>query len=344
MKIASEAGLAAGEGVHYSPAMSRELERAAEILRSGGIVAFPTETVYGLGADATNAAAVRRVFEVKGRPPTNPCIVHVADEQVARRFVLHWPSAATRLVERFWPGPLTLVLAKTGAIAPEVTAGLPTVGLRAPDHPLTLELLRRFDGPLVGPSANRSTHLSPTMAQHVREELGDTVDMILDGGACRVGIESTVLDLSGEEPTILRPGVVLPEQIEQVIGPVRIRPAVVDPGQPASSPGQHPVHYAPQTPTYRYESGQTDLLVSWCAAHPDKRAIVLRIGAAPVFANLQQIQMPFTAGEYARKMYAALREADRQSAAAIWIEMPPDQPQWLAVRDRLIRASRRPAG
>ena len=191
---------------HPGPLPEGEGVRSAvEILRGGGVVAFPTETVYGLAADATNAAAVNRVFEIKGRPPTNPCIVHVADAMVAKRFALNWPSVAEKLVERFWPGPLTIVLKKTDAIVPAATAGKNSVGLRCPDHPLALQLLREFDGPLIGPSANRSTRISPTTAQHVRDELGDSIDLILDGGACEVGIESTVLDLSGSVPTILRP-------------------------------------------------------------------------------------------------------------------------------------------
>src|SRR3954468_3925357 len=201
--------------------------RAVQILRSGGLVAFPTETVYGLGADATNAAAGEKIFHVKGRPLTNPLICHVADEDVARRYVTVWPRAAQALVDRFWPGPLTVVLPKTDAIAANVTAGLGSVGLRAPDHLLTLEMLRAFDGPVAGPSANRSTHVSPTTAQHVRDEFGDAIDLILDGGPCAVGIESTVLDLSADHPRILRPGGVSRASIEEVIGTVDVRNPVV---------------------------------------------------------------------------------------------------------------------
>src|SRR5690242_5058847 len=197
-------------------------EAAARALAEGGLVAFPTETVYGLGADATNAAAVEKIFHVKGRPLTNPLICHVADEDVARRYVTVWPRAAQALVERFWPGPLTIVLSKTDAIAANVTAGLGSVGLRAPDHLLTLEMLRAFDRPVAGPSANRSTHVSPTTAQHVRDELGGAVDLILDGGPCAVGIESTVLDLSGDRREILRPGGISRALIEEVIGAVEV--------------------------------------------------------------------------------------------------------------------------
>ena len=173
----------------------RVAAHAADILRRGGVVAIPTETVYGLAADATNADAVRRIFAIKGRPATNPLIVHVADVEGARRCVSEWPNEATRLAERFWPGPLTIVLPKADAIVDDVTAGGPMVGVRVPDHPLTLEMIRHFRGGVAAPSANRSNHVSPTTAQHVRDDLRDTVDLVLDGGPCIIGIESTVLSL-----------------------------------------------------------------------------------------------------------------------------------------------------
>jgi L-threonylcarbamoyladenylate synthase len=201
---------------------STDTGAAAAVLRRGGLVAFPTETVYGLGADATNADAVTKIFAAKGRPSTNPLIVHVADAAVARRYATAWPPAAAQLADRFWPGPLTLVLPKAPDIVPAVTAGLNTVGLRVPDHPVALQLLREFGGAVAAPSANRSNRVSPTTADHVREELGDAVDLVLDGGPCRVGIESTVLDLTTERPTILRPGGLSREQIEAVVGPVGV--------------------------------------------------------------------------------------------------------------------------
>lgn len=292
--------------------------RAAAILRAGGLVAFPTETVYGLGANATNAEAVRKIFAVKGRPSTNPLICHVPDAQVARRYARDWPNAAAQLSAAFWPGPLTLVLPKTGDIPHEATAGRDTVALRAPDHPLTLMLLRVLDRPLAGPSANKSTHVSPTTAQHVRDELGDEVDMILDGGPSAVGIESTVLDLTTTpRPTILRPGGVTGEQIEALIGPVDVFAGAVDPAAPAASPGQHEKHYAPRTPAYRFE--------------PTDRA---RANGAVL-----ELQPRDDAAEYARLFYARLRELDQSAPAAIYIEMPPDAPQWTAVRDRIMRAT-----
>jgi L-threonylcarbamoyladenylate synthase len=309
------------------------------------VVAFPTETVYGLGADARNSTAVRTVFDIKGRPSTNPVIVHVADTEIARRYAAAFPPGAARLAERFWPGPLTIVLAKTDAIVPEVTAGLGTVGLRAPDHPLTLELLRKFDGPLIGPSANRSTHVSPTTAQHVREELGDAVKTILDGGPCRVGIESTVLDLSGATPTILRPGAVSREQIEQILGaPVVLKRMIAEESAPATAPGQQPVHYSPRTLTYRFARDQLNQVRQLMTQARGGTMIVIWLGKAPdgvpAEHTMNQLEMPDNPRDYARQVYSTLRHADARSLGSIWIEMPPDEPQWVAIRDRLMRASR----
>ena len=295
--------------------MMMKIIQAAAILRSGGLVAFPTETVYGLGADATNSAAVRKIFAAKGRPSTNPLICHVPDAAVAQRYARQWPPAASQLAEAFWPGPLTLVLPKTDEIPHEVTAGRDTVALRAPDHELTLMLLRILDRPLAGPSANQSSHISPTTAQHVRDELANEVGMILDGGPCEVGIESTVLDLSGDRSTILRPGGVTREQIEAVIGPVEVFSGPVDPSVAAASPGQQEKHYAPRTPAYRFES----------ADRPRVNGAIL---------DLQG-----DAKAYARTFYARLRELDQSGVAAIYIETPPDTAEWTAVRDRIVRAT-----
>ena len=314
-----------GRGFLNDPgsAMSQTIQAAA-ILRRGGVVAFPTETVYGLGADATNAEAVRKIFAIKGRPSTNPLICHVADAPTARRYAREWPPAASRLAERFWPGALSLVLLKSELIAAEVTAGRDTVGLRVPDHPLTLELLRAVDLPIAGPSANKSNHLSPTTARHVRDELGDAVDLILDGGPCTVGIESTVLDLSGMRPIILRPGGVSREAIEDVIGPVDVFGGVVGSSTAAASPGQQAKHYAPRTPAFRFEPVQRALL------HSDGAAL-LEVGGEDVDA-------------YARHLYARLRALDERGLHTIYIEMPPDRPEWRAVRDRIVRATRPIAG
>jgi L-threonylcarbamoyladenylate synthase len=323
----------------------RQLIAAADILRNGGLVAFPTETVYGLGADATNPAAVRRIFQIKGRPLTNPLIVHVADSAMARRFADPWPEVADRLAERFWPGPLTLVVGKAPAIVAEATAGLNSVALRCPRHPLALELLRIFDGPVAAPSANRSTRISPTTAQHVRDEFGDTIDCILDGGPCEVGIESTVLDLTGPVPTILRPGQVTAEQLEPIVAPVVTATRTIDDSQPASSPGQQAVHYAPLAPAYRFEPAQWPAVNAWCQSHQQQRWALMTLGqrrspTSRVPTAGRVLAMPPAPADYARQLYCVLRQLDAEAVHSIWIEMPPDEPQWAAVRDRLLRATR----
>jgi L-threonylcarbamoyladenylate synthase len=316
-----------------------EVDRAAQLLRSGGLVAFPTETVYGLGADATNAAAVEKIFAAKGRPSTNPLIVHVADASIARRYATTWPEEAETLAKRFWPGPLSIVLPKSPAIVDAVTAGKSTVGIRVPDHPVALELLRAFDGPVAAPSANKSNRVSPTTAQHVRDELGDSVEMILDGGACRVGIESTVLDLTRpESPIILRLGGASREEIEKALErKVEARTSTALPAEAASSPGQLPVHYAPQTPAYRFETSQRGLV------HPEiggaKTGIVVKSPLRITKKWESIVALSADPVEYAQHLYEVLRELDAMDLCAIFIEMPPDEPQWEAVRDRILRAT-----
>lgn len=316
-----------------------DIDRAIRVLRAGGLVAFPTETVYGLGADATSDAAVRKIFAAKGRPATNPLIVHVADIEVAKRYTTDWSPAAQTLAATYWPGPLTLVLPKTSNIPDVVTAGKQTVGLRAPDHPLALELLRAFDGPVAAPSANRSNRVSPTSAQHVREELGDSVDLILDGGPCAVGIESTVLDLSTDVPRILRPGAVTRKQIEFILGPVELGERITNDDVAASSPGQHAVHYAPRTPAYRFDTPQRGLIH---VDEPDGRPNGL-IAVGTMRDDVKKweriVAMPCEPVLYARNLYEVLRELDAMGLAKIFIEMPPDRPEWTAVRDRLMRAT-----
>ena len=321
-----------------------EIERAAELLRQGRLVAFPTETVYGLGADATNPLAIERIYQTKGRPNTNPLIVHVASAEIARRYAADWPLAALRLAERFWPGPLTIVLPKNPIIPDNATAGLGTVGLRVPNHPLALELLRAVDRPLAAPSANRSTRVSPTTARHVGEEFpqseaaggaaGNEPAMILDGGACEVGIESTVLDLSGETPTILRPGGIMAGELKAVIGPVVTRSASVDAVTAATSPGQQNVHYAPHTPTYRFERGQMTMIKGSGIG-------VILLGSPRTAKGWEMVAaMSNDPIEYAKLLYTTLRWFDSEGLRAIYVEMPPDELGWAAVRDRLMRATR----
>jgi L-threonylcarbamoyladenylate synthase len=323
----------------------QSIDRAVQILRAGGLVAFPTETVYGLGADATSATAVQRIFTAKGRPATNPLIAHVADEQVARRYAASWPEIAAALARVFWPGPLTLVLPKRpGGVVPQATAGLASVALRSPDHPLALALLRAFDGAIAAPSANRSTHVSPTTADHVLNELGGNVDLILDGGPCRIGIESTVLDLTTPEPTILRPGGVTQGQIEQVVGPIRLFAGTVSRDQAAVSPGQQEVHYAPLTPAFRFERTETSTLHDWLRARAGDSVALLHVSDLALGVDrdrrLDLVRMPVSPERYATALYAKLREWDARGIDAIIVEMPPDEPAWLAVRDRLRRATK----
>jgi L-threonylcarbamoyladenylate synthase len=314
-----------------------ELERAVEILKRGGLVAFPTETVYGLGADARSAEAVNKIFAAKGRPPTNPLIVHVSGVAMGKLYAAEWPDTARRLAQTYWPGPLTLVLPRYKTIAPEVSAGLNTVGLRMPNHPLALTLIQKFDGPIAAPSANRSNHISPTTAQHVREELGDAVDLILDGGPCKVGIESTVLDLTTPpRPRILRPGRITRAQIEKVVGPVDATDVVIEAAMPASSPGQHETHYAPRTPAYRFEFGGLETL----KPVPNSGLVTLGVARDIERRGPSTIVLPATPATYAHHIYGVLRELDALGLAAIYVEMPPDRPEWTAVRDRLTRATR----
>ncbi len=313
------------------------IPEAVAFLRRGGLVAFATETVYGLGADATNSHAIQKIFAVKGRPLTNPLIVHVADESIARRYVRTWPDTAAKLAQQFWPGPLTLVLPKVPEIVDEATAGRDTVGIRVPNHPMALELLRAFDGPLAAPSANRANHISPTSADDVRVELGDAVDLILDGGPCVVGIESTVLDLSAGHPCILRPGGVSREQIEAIIGPVEIFSGATDPGIAANSPGQHRRHYSPISPAIRFERARRNEILR--RLHNGEAIAVMLVGAELKVYSRAITQMPDEPVKYARELYRTLRDLDQARPKAIYVELPPDEPRWAAVHDRLRRAT-----
>ena len=285
------------------------IKQAADLLRAGRLVAFPTETVYGLGANALDAAAVQRIFEAKGRPLSSPLIVHVDGIAMARELAAEWPAAAEALARKFWPGPLTIVVPKKPVVPDIVTGGLPSVGLRMPAHFLALELLRAAGIPLAAPSANRFTQLSPTTAEHVRAGLGASVDMVLDGGACSVGIESTVISLAGARPRILRAGMISQPEIEAVTGPVEV-------GGGAESPGQHPKHYSPRT------------------------RIV--IGDSPLEGRgfrLDGSTMPADAASYAEKLYRVLHELDAAGYDWIAVAPVPEGPEWAGVRDRLERAA-----
>lgn len=304
---------------------AEEIERAARIIREGGLVAFPTETVYGLGANALNAAAVARIFSAKGRPSTSPLIVHVASVEEARAVTATWPRKAGQLAERFWPGPLTLVLPKGSRIPDIVTAGLATVGVRIPSHPVALELIRRAGVPVAAPSANPFTRVSPTEAAHVTAALSSEVDLVLDAGPSPVGIESTVLSLAGEAPLLLRPGMVSQAEIEAVIGAVGL---AGEADGPHPSPGMHRQHYAPRTKLRFVSDGKLPAggrgAYLWIR-HPAPAA--------------RGIQMPSDPAGYAARLYAVLHELDREEWDWIAVEPPPATPEWAAILDRLTRAA-----
>jgi L-threonylcarbamoyladenylate synthase len=302
------------------------LAHAAAIIRSGGLVAFPTETVYGLGANALDTQAVERIFEVKGRPPSSPLIVHVDSIAMAQELVREWPAAAEVLTRAYWPGPLTLVLQKLPQIPDVVTAGLPTVGLRQPNHPIAAALIREVGLPIAAPSANRFTGLSPTTAEHVLKSLGAEVDLILDGGPTSIGIESTVLALSGGQPRLLRPGMISREEIEEIVGPIEMGPGLIEGGHP--SPGLHEKHYSPVTPLF---------LVDGTTLPARGRGAYLWL-TCPLQADHSQ-QMPPDAAAYAMILYETLHRLDDRGFDWIAVEQPPEWPEWAGVLDRLRRAS-----
>jgi len=311
-----------------------EIAQAVEILRAGRLVAFPTETVYGLGADASNPAALRRLYEAKGRPTSHPVIVHISDATDLPRWAREVPSLAMRLTERFWPGPLTLVLKRAAGVLDQVTGGEDTVGLRAPAHPVAQKLLRAFGGGIAAPSANRFGRLSPTTAQHVRDELGDAVDLILDGGACEVGIESTIIDLSSGSPMLLRPGRIGTAEVEAVSG---LRVAQGTSTSPRA-PGTLAAHYVPRTPLMLAPATDLEWVVREQAA--SGRIAVLAFSPQPPDSRTALWQTTATdAQAYAHDLYALLRALDRSGCTRIVVEAPPERDEWDAVRDRLTRAA-----
>lgn len=319
-----------------------EIAAAIARLKAGGIVAFPTETVYGLGADAFNPKAVARVFELKGRPANNPLIVHVASAAMAREVVSNWPRGADALAEAFWPGPLSIVLPKSTRVPSIVTAGGANVAVRCPEHPLTLALIETLGTPLVGPSANPSGRTSPTSAEHVRASFTERDVLVLDGGVCRRGIESTVLQLL-PSPRILRPGVIGADAIGRVIGSSVSRFAADEraASQPLASPGLLEQHYAPRTPAYLVAEHELEAALSRVPAP----AVVIASTAVTVRAPHVVEPMPPDAEGYAAALYATLRRADDRGAATILVVAPDtaigEPAIWDAIMDRLSRAAKR---
>lgn len=316
------------------------IARAADVLRRGGLVAFPTETVYGLGANALDAAAVLRIFVAKGRPADNPLIVHVAGAVDARPLVADWPEAADRLAARFWPGPLTLVLPRSAQIPDVVTAGGPTVAVRSPAHPVARALIAATGLPVAAPSANPSARVSATRAEHVLAGLGGRIDLILDGGPTPGGIESTVLDLTGTPPRVLRPGLVTPADIEHVIGLVLRPPAQTSAvSGPQRSPGMLGRHYAPRVPLDCVSEEQAGGCVA--AWHAQGRRVGWLTFAPPDAgtADVLMLQMPADPAAYGARLYDALHALDAAGVDRIVVSLPPDTEEWLAIRDRLRRAA-----
>jgi L-threonylcarbamoyladenylate synthase len=325
------------------------ISAAAAIIRQGGLVAFPTETVYGLGAHALDPEAVARIFEAKGRPANNPIIVHVASAHLVSRVAdlgaltrPRSPELVARLAKRFWPGALTLVLPKTAAVPSIVTAGGRTVAVRVPAHAVALALLRAADVPIAAPSANRSTHLSPTTAAHVIRGLGDRIDLVLDGGPTSGGIESTVLDVTSDPPCILRPGLVTASEIEAVIGPIRRpgEPGADVPGSPLPSPGMMAKHYAPRAPL-EVADGDGGSRVEQLARF-GKRVGWLTWQHGEEVTGVAKIAMPKDPTGYAARLYAALHELEAAGVERIIVARLPDGDDWLAIRDRLGRAAGSP--
>ena len=353
--------------------MSRttDITRAVQVLRSGGLLAFPTETVYGLGADAANVHAVHRIFEVKGRPPTHPLIVHIGASDELARWAAEVPEAAKVLAERFWPGPLTLVLPRSNRVPLAVTGGLDTVALRVPDHPLALALLQAFGGAVAAPSANRFGSVSPTTARHVREDLGPEVDFVLDGGPCVVGVESTIVDLSTDRPVLLRPGGISREEVERALGYELPRHT----GTAVRAPGQHPSHYAPRAEVVLVSTRDLDVRARQLHAEGHRVGVLLpapigtvagaggvclavrspraRPGSPSRSLSLRSSErwvpeLPDgvvvlgearSLPEYARRLYENLRAFDRHGCDVVLASLPPDDGLGLAIADRLRRAA-----
>jgi L-threonylcarbamoyladenylate synthase len=311
-----------------------QIERAAALLNAGELVAFPTETVYGLGGDADDPAAVARIFAAKGRPASHPLIVHVSNLAHARRWSAAMPEAAERLADAFWPGPLTLVVPKAAHVLPAVTGGQASVALRAPAHPVARALLAAFGRGIAAPSANRYGRISPTRADDVREELGEGVAMVLDGGDCEVGLESTIVACLDGRVTLLRPGAVSRLQIADVVGAL----SAADAGAPRA-PGRQRSHYAPQTPLAIVDGAVLNAEIER-ALRRGERVAVLTYAIAPVAPDrITWRPLPGEPSRYGRALYATLRELDRAGASRILVESVPAIEAWAAVADRLERAA-----
>jgi len=333
-----------GVSLRISERDSAAVHRAAELLRAGELVAFPTETVYGLGADAGNARAVGKLFAVKGRPAAHPVIVHLHDAAQLPRWARELPSGAQKLADAFWPGPLTLILPRTSLASDSVTGGQDSVGLRVPAHPVAQMLLAAFAAlggrGIAAPSANRFGRISPTTAEHVTADLGDAVSLILDGGACDVGIESTIVAFSGDEATLLRPGAIDNDALVRVLG----YPLTAATGAAPRASGTLPSHYAPRTPLYVVTALALPLEIRQRVKRGERVAVLAVTVPRPAGFDGAWILASHDAAGYAQALYAHLRTLDASGAAAILVEQVAGSMAWIAVRDRLERAASRAPG
>ena len=322
---------------------AQSIQRAALLLRQGQVVAFPTETVYGLGADALNEQAVRAIFAAKERPADNPLIVHVADRSQLDG-LCQVTETAKKLMDAYWPGPLTLLLKKTDRVPAVTTAALPSVAVRCPNHPVALQLLRACALPIAAPSANRSGRPSPTTAAHVYEDMQGRIPLILDGGPCQVGVESTVVDLTGEAPCVLRPGAITPEDIAAVVGKCTVAPSVMRPlkeGEIAPSPGMKHRHYAPRAKMTVFVGEEERVVAEICARYDraENACILAHAASLPAFGGRRVFSLGDTPKEGAHLLFERLREMDELNVSLILAQGWEAQGQGLAVMNRMARAA-----
>lgn len=330
--------------VHTRMLTGEEIHSAAEILRNGGLLGLPTETVYGLGADGLNAAAVQRIFEAKGRPQDNPLILHISSADDLERYCSDIPSAAYQLAAHFWPGPLTLVLKRNARIPDVVTAGLATVGMRCPAHEICRTILTEAGVPVAAPSGNTSGRPSPTTAEHMWEDMGGKIEGIVDGGPCSVGVESTIVDLTVTPPRLLRPGGVTLEQLQGVLGEVAVDSVLIRPlaeGEKPRAPGMKYRHYAPKAPV-TVVKGNPARSAAYIAAHMEQNGGIICFDEfASLFAGypIQTLGMTADKAAQARRVFDALRFFDGTHVDAIWAQCPDDAGLGLAIANRLNKAA-----
>jgi L-threonylcarbamoyladenylate synthase len=317
-------------------ASQSEIETAVQALRDGELVAFPTETVYGLGANAQNPAAVRKIFEAKGRPATHPVIVHLDSPRYLPRWVREMPEAATKLAERFWPGPMTLVLPRHANVHDVVTGGQDTVAIRVPSHPMAQQLLNAFGGGIAAPSANKYGRLSPTRADHVRDELGDAVRVVLDGGECQIGLESTIVSVESSTVRLLRPGSVTLAQLRNAVGEVVTGGA---PGAVPRAPGSATSHYAPRTPMMIVPQEEIDARASAMSEGGQRVAVLAQRLPLRTYPYVTWINAGRRPEAYGHDLYANLRTLDKAGCTVILVQAVPSDERWEAIRDRLTRGA-----